>query len=107
MQPMRARRVAPGRGEGGFSLVEALVALAIGAMLLATASEIYWHQREIHLRLAAQRAADEALENFYENLRFADAIAPGTTSVEGDPPITITMTVLPGTVAGCWRVDLV
>src|SRR6188768_3254254 len=62
MQGMRARGGQPGRGEGGFSLVEALVALAIGAMLLATASEIYWHQREVHLRLAAQRAADEALE---------------------------------------------
>ena len=105
---MRPGRKEPRRrGEKGFSLVEALVALAIAGMLLAVASEIYWHQREVGIRLAAQRAADRALENAYEDLRFAEAIAPMSFPVPGDPPITISVAVLPGTVAGTWRVDLV
>ena len=94
-------------GEGGFSLVEALVALAIAGMLLAGVSEVYWHQRNVNVRLAAQRAADRALENAYEDLRFAGLISPGSFTIPGDPAITISTAVLPGTVAGTWRVDLV
>ena len=93
--------------EGGFSLVEALVALAIAGILLAAVSEIYWHQRAVNVRLAAQRAADSALENAYEDLRFASLISPGSVTLPGDPPITLSTAVLPGTVPGTWRVDLV
>jgi prepilin-type N-terminal cleavage/methylation domain-containing protein len=107
MLRMRACRGEPSRGEGGFSLVEALVALAIAAMLLAAASEIYWHQRAVQVRMAKQRAADRALENAYEDLRFSGPIAPGSFPAPGDPSITISITVLPGTVDGTWRVDLV
>ena len=104
---MRARPIRPSRGEDGFSLVEALVALAIAAMLLVTATEIYWHQRAVQVRMAKQRAADRALENAYEDLRFAGMISPGTFPAPGDPSITISIAVLPGTVDGTWRVDLV
>lgn len=104
---MRARPREPNRAERGFSLVEALVALAIAAMLLAGVSEVYWHQRNVSVRLAAQRAADRALENAYEDLRFAALITPGAYTIAGDPEITISTAVAAGTIPGTWRVDLV
>lgn len=104
----RARAAARRRSAAGFTLVEALVALAIAAMLMAGASTIYWHQRTVSARLAAQRSADQALENEYERLRAgAMPLVAGAHPAIEDPGITLILAVSPGTVAGTWQVDLV
>jgi prepilin-type N-terminal cleavage/methylation domain-containing protein len=92
----------------GFTLVEALVALAIAAMLMAGASTIYWHQRTVAARLALQRSADQALENEYERLRAgAMPLAAGAHPAIEDPGITLILAVSAGTVPGTWQIDLV
>lgn len=96
------------RGERGFSLIETLVALAIVAALMLAASGIYFQQRAISRRLAAQRAADWALENSYEMLR-AGAL-PLTSGVLPDlwsSGATITLRVAPGDLEHTTRIDLV
>jgi prepilin-type N-terminal cleavage/methylation domain-containing protein len=105
---MRRARAAARSRCAGFTLVEALVALAIAAMLLAAASGIYWQQRTVAARLAAQRAADRALENGYERLRAgALPLVPGAFPAPEDPGVTLTLSVGPGTVPGTWQIDLV
>jgi prepilin-type N-terminal cleavage/methylation domain-containing protein len=53
----------------GFSLIEVLVALALGGVVLLVAGGFYWQQVRISERLAASRRADAELENAYEELR--------------------------------------
>lgn len=96
------------RDERGFSLIEVLVALAIATLLMLAASGIYWQQRNVSRRMAAQRAADRALENSWELVRAgAIDLVDATIAAPGGDAAIITLAVSPGPVAATWRVDLV
>lgn len=56
-------------GSRGFSLVEALVALAILALALFLGLGLLWQQRRVLVRLEAREAADGALVEALESLR--------------------------------------
>jgi prepilin-type N-terminal cleavage/methylation domain-containing protein len=90
-------------GERGFSLIEALVALAIAGMMMLASTALYWRQKTITERLVAQRAADLALENAYELVRAGLPIVPDPSP---SAPV-VTMQLSAGTVPGTTRVDLV
>jgi len=95
--------------ERGFTLIEVLVALAIASVLMLAAAGLYWQQKEIGQRLVAQRAADVALENEYENLRSLDPLSlvsmilPDTTG----SGVALTVTVTPGPVPATKALDIV
>lgn len=95
-------------GERGFSLIEVLVALAIVATLMLGATGIYFQQKNVTQRMAAQRAADRELENLYERIRINGPPAMDTTYPPAEPGgATLTARVSAGTVPGTWQVDLV
>ena len=56
------------RRSSGFSLIEVLVALALAGTVLLVAGGFFWLQYRIAERLDANRRADAALENAYEEL---------------------------------------
>ena len=95
--------------ERGFTLIEVLVALAIASVLMLAAAGLYWQQKEIGQRLVAQRAADVALENEYENLRSLDPLSlvsmilPDTTG----RGVALTVTVTPWPVPATKALDIV
>ena len=85
-----------------------IVALAIVTGLMLAASGIYFQQRAISRRLAAQRLAEAALENSYEMLR--SGALPLTSGVLPDlwgPGTTLTLQVAPGEIPHTTRIDLV
>ena len=104
MSPGRPRP----RDERGFSLIEALVALALVGFLLLSTSAIYYQQRTVARRVAAQRAADAALENSYELLRAgAWPLASGTVPDFWSSGAVLTLRVDPGEIPHSTRIDLV
>lgn len=68
----------------GFALVEALVALAVLALVLLMGLGLIWQQRRVLVRLEAREAADAALAEALEVLR-SGAAPP----VSGAVPVTI------------------
>lgn len=69
--------------QAGFSLIEALVALAILALVLLLGLGLVWQQRRVLVRLEAREAADAALAEALEVLR-SGAAPP----VSGAVPVT-------------------
>ena len=69
--------------QAGFSLVEALVALAILALVLLMGLGLVWQQRRVLVRLEAREAADAALAEALEVFR-SGAMPP----VSGAVPVT-------------------
>lgn len=59
---------APGRA-AGFTLVEALVALAILGLALLLGLGLLWQQKRVLMRLEARQTADHALAEALETLR--------------------------------------
>lgn len=76
---MSAEGHARARGQreprAGFALVEALVALAILALVLLLGLGLVWQQRRVLVRLEAREAADAALAEALEVLR-SGAVPP-------------------------------
>lgn len=91
----------------GFSLVEVLVALAIVVALMLGVSGIYFQHKNMTQRMAAQRSADRALENLYEEIRFFPPVDDTIYPPSEPGGATISVDVSEGTVPGTWRVDLV
>lgn len=79
----------PGREVGelkGFSLVEALVALAVLALVLLLGLGVVWQQKSVILRLEAREEADRALSEALETLRSgAEPPASGVVPVASAP----------------------
>lgn len=73
----------PGQA-AGFTLVEALVALAILAMALLLGLGLLWQQKRVLLRLEARQAADQALAEALETLR-----AGAVPLTSGPLPVTV------------------
>lgn len=70
MQPTSAPADSTARREqAGFGLAEALVALALCALLLLTGLALFAVDTQARRRLAAHAAAEQALELAYEQLR--------------------------------------
>jgi len=67
----------------GFSLIEALVALAVLALILLMGLGLVWQQRRVLVRVEAREAADAALAEALEVLR-SGAAPP----VSGTLPVT-------------------
>lgn len=62
----------------GFTLVEALVALAVVGLILLLGLGLVWQQRQVIERLEAREAADRALTEALETLRSgAVPVTPG------------------------------
>lgn len=96
------------RAESGFTLVEVLVALALVGVLLLASSAIYLQQRTVARRIAAQRAADTALENTYELVRAgAWPLASGPIPDLWGSGAILTVNVTPGEIPHSTRIDLV
>jgi type II secretory pathway pseudopilin PulG len=68
----------------GFALVEALVALAVLALVLLLGLGLVWQQRRVLVRLEAREAADAALAEALELLR-----SGGMPPVSGQVPVTV------------------
>jgi type II secretory pathway pseudopilin PulG len=68
----------------GFALVEALVALAVLALVLLLGLGLVWQQRRVLVRLEAREAADAALAEALEVLR-----SGGMPPVSGVVPVTV------------------
>jgi type II secretory pathway pseudopilin PulG len=68
----------------GFALVEALVALAVLALVLLLGLGLVWQQRRVLLRLEAREAADAALAEALELLR-----SGGMPPVSAVVPVTV------------------
>lgn len=79
-RPRRPRRAA------GFSLIEALVALAVLALVLLLGLGVVWQQKRTIVRLEAREEADRALAEALETLRSgALPLASGVVPVAGAP----------------------
>lgn len=68
----------------GYSLVEALAALAILALVLLMGLGLVWQQKRLLVRLEAREAADRALAEALESLR-----AGVTPPVSGAVPVAV------------------
>lgn len=80
LRPRRRRRAA------GFSLVEALVALAVLALVLLLGLAVVWQQKRVIVRLEAREEADRALAEALETLRSgALPLASGIVPVAAAP----------------------
>lgn len=105
----------PVASRNGFTLVEALVALALVLFALLTGLSLFWQQPRVERRLAARREAVRIVEMGLEMVRArAVPIAPGPVEVEIPMPfegpaenLTLWYSSAPtGAPLGLYRVEL-
>lgn len=96
------------RGERGFSVIELLVAVLLGAMVTASVTTLFVHTRDVvrqqNLRIETQQALRASLETLARDLRLSGACLPvngdfmalaGTNASDRDSVLTRTGLVRP------------